>query len=207
MGNKSILFFINQLGRAVFTTREVAMMSGRSLSVTTQTLRYLEREGLVLKVYRGIWATTGKGNISPYSMIPFLFPRQRAYVSFVSALHLYGIIEQVPQVIMLASIAHTKVITTKLGTFSVHRLAPLFFTGYDWYKGTGNFLIAEQEKAFVDSLYLSACKKKLYSYFPELHFPQNFRVEKVRMWSEKIPNPRIRGYVLRKLEGFDWRQV
>ena len=204
MGNKSILFFINQLGRVVFTTRELAMVSGRSLSLTTQSLKYLEREGLVLKVYRGVWALIGKENLSPYSVIPCLFPRGRVYVSFASALHLYGIIEQIPQLIMLASLGHTKIIKTKLGTFSVHRIAPGFFAGYDWYKGSGNFLIAEQEKAFVDSLYISAFKKRQFRYFPELHFPKGFSVEKVWMWSEMIPDIKIRKYVQLRLKSFGW---
>lgn len=129
-----------------------------------------------------------------------MFSRQRAYVSFLSALHLYGIIEQIPQVVTIASTAHTKILTTKIGTFSVHRIAPSFFTGFNWYQKTGNFLIAEPEKALVDCIYLSARRKKQFGYFPELHFPETFSFKKVREWVEKIPSPKISVYVRKKFE-------
>ena len=133
-------------------------------------------------------------------MFPFLFPKHRAYLSFISALHLYGIIEQIPQVVTLASTSHTKIIRTKIATFSIHRITPLFFDGFNWYKGTGSFLIAEPEKALIDTLYLSSCKKKQFRYFPELYFPKSFSFRKAKEWADKIPNSKIRSYVQKKLE-------
>jgi len=196
----SILRFIKQLPQPVFTTSELSALSGKSLSTTTQALNFLQREGVVFKVYRGIWAEVSKERLSPYSVIHFLFPRHRAYVSFISALHLYGIVEQIPQVITLASTTHTKIIQTKIGTFSVHRIAPSFFDGFIWYKETGSFLIAEPEKALVDSLYLSARRKKQFSYFPELYFPKSFSFKKAKEWVKKIPNSRISSCVQKRLD-------
>ncbi len=200
MPKRSILTYIKQLRRPVFTTNELATFSGKSLSATTQGLNFLEREELVFKICRGIWGEVGNERLSPYVVIPFLLPRHRAYVSFISALHLYGIIEQIPQVITLASTVHTKTIHTKIGTFSIHQITPLFFDGFDWYKGTGNFLIAEAEKALVDSLYLSACRKKQMGYFPELYFPKSFSFKKAKEWTKKIPDSKIRSYVQKKIE-------
>ena len=200
MRRYSILTFIKRLNRAVFTTYELAALSGKSSSATTQALNYLEKQGLIFKIYRGIWAEVGNERLSPHAVIPYLFPRHRAYVSFISALHLYGLIEQIPQVVTLASTSHTKVIHTKMGTFSVHQLTPLFFDGFKWYKGTGSFLIAEQEKALVDSLYLSARRKKQFGYFPELHFPKSFSFKKAKKWVEKIPDSKIRSYVRKKID-------
>lgn len=198
MSRESILIFIKKLHRPVFTTHELSSLSGKSLSVTTQALNFLQKQGLLFKIYRGIWAETGNERLSPYIVVPFLLPRHRAYVSFISALHLYGIIEQIPQVITLASTAHTRTIRTKTGTFSIHRIAPSFFDGFAWYKGPGSFLIAEPEKALIDCLYLSACKKKQFSYFPELHFPKNFSFKKAGEWVKKIPNSKIRLSAQRK---------
>ena len=199
MGRHSILIFIKKLNRPVFTTYELAALSGKSSSATTQALNFLQREGLIFKIYRGIWAEAGHKGLSPYAVIPFLNLRHRVYVSFISALHLHGIIEQIPQEITLASTFHTKIIRTEIGTFSIHQLAPLFFKGFDWYKGTGSFLIAEPEKALVDSLYLSARRKKQFRHFPELHFPRSFSFKKVNKWAEEIPDLRTRSYVHRKL--------
>src|SRR3972149_1789891 len=97
MSRQSILVFIKKLNRPIFTTSELTAISGKSVSATTQSLNFLQRQGLIFKVYRGIWAEAGNEHLSSYAVIPFLFVRHRAYVSFISALHLYGIIEQIPQ--------------------------------------------------------------------------------------------------------------
>ena len=199
MSRQSILRFIKKLHRPVFTTYELSAISGKSLSTTTQALNFLQKQGLIFRIYRGIWVEADNKKLSPYTVIPFLFPRQRAYVSFISALHLYGIIEQIPQIITLASTSHTKIIQTEVGIFSVHRIAPTFFGGFSWYKETGTFLIAEPEKALIDCLYLSAHRKRQFSHFPELHFPESFSFNKTKKWIKKIPDAKIRCYVDKKL--------
>ena len=199
MVRQSILTFAKKLNRPVFTTREAAMLSDSSLSNASQMLNILERKGLVFKVARGIWAETGNERLSPYSIIPFLLPKNRAYVSFISALHLYGIIEQIPQEMNLASTIHTKKIHTKVGTFFIHQISPSFFDGFDWYEGNGSFLIAEPEKALIDSLYLSARKKRQFSYFPELYFPKSFSFKKASKWIGKIQDSRLKSSVTKKL--------
>lgn len=199
MTSQSILSYIKKLNRPVFTTHELADISGKSLSSATHALNFLRREGFVFKIYRGIWGEVGNERLSPNAVIPYLFPRRRAYVSFVSALHIYGIIEQIPQVITLASTIHTGTIKTEIGTFSVHKIAPEFFDGFDWYKGPHSFLIAEPEKALVDSLYLSGRRKKQFSYFPELHFPESFDFKKAGEWAKKIPYSKISSYVQERL--------
>jgi predicted transcriptional regulator of viral defense system len=97
MTRKSILTFTKELNRPVFTTWEAAVLSGSSISNASKMLKTLEKKGLVLKVSHGIWAETGNEKLSPYNVIPLLLPKNRAYVSFISALHLHGIIEQIPQ--------------------------------------------------------------------------------------------------------------
>ena len=197
---KSLLFYIKQLGRSIFTTSEIAKISGKSSSTVTQSLKYLESQGVIFKICMGIWGEVGSNRISPYTLIPFLLPSSRGYVSFISALHLYGIIEQIPQVITVAATSHTRIIRTSIGTYAIHRIAPRFFDGFTWYKGTQNFLIAEPEKALIDSLYLSACKKNQFAYFPELQFPRSFSFRKAEEWVKRIPNSRIRAHVQKKLE-------
>ncbi len=197
---QNIRVFIKKVGRPVFTTHELVAVSGKSASTVIQSLKRLVRQGLLMKLSRGVWIEPGARAISPFEMIPYLLPRQRVYVSFITALHLHGIIEQIPQVMTLASPSHTKMINTKAGVFSIHQIAPAFFEGFDWYKGGENFLIAEPEKALIDSLYLSSRKKKQFEHFPELHFPPEFSFKKAARWAERIPERKIRSYVLKKLE-------
>jgi predicted transcriptional regulator of viral defense system len=200
MAKLSVLSAIKKVGRGVFTTREIALLCQSSLSNANQALNCLVRQGVVLKIHRGIWGLEmGKQKLSQYSIIPFLFSQQRAYVSFVSALHLYGIIEQIPQSITLAAISHTRTIRTKLGTFFVHKISPVFFKGFDWYKQDGDFLIADPEKALIDCLYISVRKKRQFGYFPELNFPASFDFNKARKWAQLIPDFNIRSAVSEKL--------
>ena len=200
MARKSVLFHFKELRRPVATTGELSDLSGRSLSATVQALNHLAGEGLVFKVHRGIWAEAGNEKLSKYSVIPFLFPRHRAYVSFISALHLHGIVGQIPQAITLASPLHTRVLRTALGTYHVHRIDPSFFDGFGWYKGTGSFLIADPEKAFIDCLYISARRGKRFGHFPELHFPRSFHFKKARGWVERISDLRIRSHVGKRMD-------
>lgn len=196
-----VLTAIKEIHRSVFTTREVASCSGTTLSNVTQALNHLLKKKVVIKIARGIWGLEmGGEKISPYSVIPFLLPNKRAYLSFISALHLYGIIEQIPQVTTIASPSHTKTIRTSLGTFIIHKISPSFFKGFDWYNKNSGFLIAQPEKAFIDCLYISARKKKQFNYFPELHFSKKFDFKKVLGWAREIPDAKIRASVLNKLK-------
>ena len=199
MREPSVLELITSARRPVFTTFELAALSGRSASATTQALARLTRRGVLRKVRRGIWAVAGDPRASVFAVIPYLFPKDRASVSFISALLLHGILGQIPRVVTLASPVHSKTIVTSLGTFSVHRIAPVLFAGFRWYKDSGAFLIAEPEKALVDSLYLSARKKRQYGHFPELEFPRSFSFKRAREWVERIPDGRIRKNVEGKL--------
>lgn len=196
----TLLKYIKQLNHPVFTTGDLSGISGKSLSTTTQRLNFLCRQGVVLKIYRGIWAEITDKPISPYSIIPYLLPLHRVYVSFTTALHLHGIIEQIPQVITLASTAHTKIIHTKTGVFSIHQISPALFDGFDWYNHTGEFLIAEPEKALFDCLYLSVYKKNQFGYFPELHFTKKFSFNKVNKWIEHINDIRTKKLIKTKLQ-------
>lgn len=208
---------VRKLGLRVFTTHEISMASGKSLSAVTQALNNLEREGFLSKIYRGVWVLEGDKAISPYEVIPCLFPGQRAYVSFISALHLHGIIEQIPQVTTLAATSHARMINTKIGVFQAYHITPSFFAGFDWYKDSGSlpetppaqarpgtrpgqgFLVAEPEKALVDCLYLSAHKGNRFVHFPELHFPLSFSFKHAIAWADKIHSKTARAYVRKML--------
>jgi len=200
MANIPVLTVIKNLKRSVFTTYEIASAGVGTLSNTTQALNHLAKQEVVVKIRQGVWGLLiGGEKISPYAVIPYLLPNHRAYVSFISALHLYGIIEQIPQSITVASTSHTRTIKTKLGTYYIHRLSPQIFKGFIWYQGKDDFLIAEPEKALVDCLYLSVRKKKQFAYFPELHIPKSFSFTKAKRWAKDIPNAKIRTAVLNKL--------
>ena len=68
---RNIMVFIKKLGRPVFTSHELTAISGKSASTIVQSLNRLARQGLLLKVYRGVWAEPGTRALSPFEVIPY----------------------------------------------------------------------------------------------------------------------------------------
>lgn len=190
MAEMSVIQAINTTGRLVVTTREIAALRRSSVSSNTQCLTRLEKQGIVTKIMRGVWGVTSDRRFSPFLVVPCIDPSHRAYVSFISALHIHAVISQIPQVITVASTAHSKKIRSPVGTYQIHQIAPEFFDGFDWNE-TGDYLIASPEKALVDCLYLASRKGKQYAHFPELDLSE-IDGKKTMEWVKKIKDRRIR---------------
>ena len=200
MSRVSLLKAIRILDRPVFTARELSAVSAHSFSSVSQSLKRLAREEMVTQIKKGLWADIHSPQFSPLVVINFLLSRHRTYLSFVSALHLHGMVSQIPRVITLASTAHSQVIRTPVGVYSIHQITPSFFGGFDWYQGKGGFLIAEAEKALVDCLYIASRKGRRFASFPELTFPEGFKKAKAFGWVGRISDRRLRVSVRSKLE-------
>ena len=200
MNKVSVIQAIGNVNRSVFTTREIATLCWGSLSSTSQSLALLSEKGVVKKITRGIWVLPSHPNFTPFMVVPFLTPEQRVYVSFISALHLYGMIEQIPQVMYIATTGRGRIINTDVGTYSFHQLNPQLFRGFEWYGKRQDFLIASPEKALIDCLYISSRKGKRFGTFPELKIIPDFSFARAEEWVNLIPDKRIRGYVSVKWE-------
>lgn len=183
-----------RLRRPIIETREAAVRLGLSTSRASQLLRSLEESGLVQRLRHGLWAMGP--DIDPTSVPPYLTVPFPAYVSFWSALARHGMIEQVPRQIYVASLDRTKRITTSVGTYSIHHLAPEVFGGYDGTEDTG--YLATPEKALFDTVYLGAPRGGQVS-LPELDLPPRFHQEKLEEWTRRIARPRLRTLVSRRL--------
>lgn len=192
---------VQAIGRPIFTTREIALLRRSSLESTIGSLRRLERQGVIKSATRGIWCIPADPQFSPFGLVPFLSGKHQAYISFLSALHLHGLISQIPQIIYAATTGHTRTVRTRVGTFSFHRIHPRFFGGFDWYGDRKEFLIASPEKALVDTIYLSSRKGRKFRHFPEIEFPRRFSMKRTHEWANAIPYQRIRRYVIGKLKG------
>ena len=192
---------VYKIGRLVFTTREIAGLAGASVSSTVQALRRLEEKGITKNILRGVWGMVNDRRFSPFFIVPFLNPNHRAYVSFISALHSHGVISQIPQVITVASTAHSGRVLTPVGTYHIHQISPDFFDGFEWHE-SGDYLIAEPEKALVDCLYLASRKKRQFAHFPELDM-SILKRKKVFAWAQKIKDKRVRKFVISRIKDYD----
>lgn len=204
-GRLSVPLAIQQIGRPAFTTREITMLRSGSLSATSHDLRRLASEGLIQRVTRGIWCLPSDPRFTRFHLVPYLAARHRAYVSFLSGLHLHGLIEQIPQIIYSATTGPTRIKQTPLGTYSFHRISPNFFAGFEWYRGGQDFLIALPEKALVDTLYISSRKGRRFGFLPEIDVAA-LRFRRAVEWAKAIPDRRIQKHVIERLHTLAQRE-
>ena len=183
-----------RLRRSIIETREAAVRLGLSISRASQLLHSLEKSGLVRRLRRGLW--TLRPDVDPFSVPPYLTAPFPAYVSFWSALARHGMIEQVPRQIFVASLDRTRRVTTTVGTYSIHHLAPELFDGYEGSEEVG--YLATPEKALFDTVYLRAPRGGQIR-LPELELPDGFQEEKLEEWTSRVARPRLRTLVSRGL--------
>ena len=179
------------------TTADAAAVLGISVEAASHALRRLADSGLVTAVRRGVWALTERPDalaLAEYVTAPY-----PSYLSLQTALYQHGMIDQIPSMIFVVSLARSGQIETGLGTYSVHHVQPAFFDGFESLPESG-IKLARPEKALVDYFYLSPTRGLLFARLPELELPRGFRRGVAREWVRRIPSRRLRTIVSRKLE-------
>lgn len=183
-----------RMDRPILTTAEAAVRWRTQQRTAGQRLRAMEEAGLVRRLRRGLWALDL--GIEPFAVVPYLTAPFPAYVSFWSALSQHGMIEQIPRQISIASLDRARRITTVVGTYEVHHLAPELFAGYTGSAETG--YLATPEKALFDTVYVRAAAGSE-AFFPELSLPRDFDPAQMAEWTGRIKSSRLRTLVSRRL--------
>lgn len=183
------------IGRPIVETREAAARLRTSSTTATKILRAIERAGLIRQIRYGLWALDP--HVAPAVVAPYLTAPYPAYLSFWSAMARHEMIEQIPALVEIASLARTRKIDTPVGTFSIHRLAPEVFTGFEGSPEVG--YVARPEKALFDTVYIRAPRGGQVR-FPELTLPDDFDRALLDEWVTRIPRPRLRTIVARGAE-------
>jgi hypothetical protein len=184
MNAASALARLRGLGKPVVTTEDAALALRAERSAATQTLKRLAIAGLLKRIRHGLWAMDV--NLDPLLLPEYLTAPFPSYVSFQSALFFHGMVSQIPDVIYVASLAQTRKVQTSLGTFSIHRLAPTFFGGFETVKASG-VRLAIPEKALLDTLYLGPARSRLFAHLPEVELPKRFDRNRIGYWVRRIP--------------------
>lgn len=186
------------LGVPAVGTADAAALLRVSTMAAAKTLSRLARAGLVTHVRHGTWWLRSPAD--PYRLPRYLTAPLESYLSLHTALHLRGLVEQVPSVYYVVSLARTQRIVTGLGTFSIHHVAPETFGGYE--ETSDGVWLATAEKALFDVAYLSAGRSRLFTSLPELSLPPGFRRSELRRWLARIPSKRSRTLTARKLDAW-----
>lgn len=183
-----------QLKRPVIQTRDASACLNISTPQANQILTKLSEAGRFIKLMRGRWATTPQ--IDPLILPEYLTLPFPSYISFQTALFYHGLISQIPHTIYAASLARTKKYSTPLGLISIHHIQPDFFFGFEM---KNEIKIATQEKALIDTFYLTAARSRLFSTLPEIELPNSFNLKIADALIEKIHSRQTRSLVAARL--------
>lgn len=179
---------LRRLGVPVIHTADAAAALRLSSSAASMTLSRLVAAGLISSVRHGMWWL--EGTCDPYRLPEHLTAPLESYLSLHTALHLRGLIEQIPEVFYAVTLGRTQRVRTHAGTFSFHHLAPEVFGGFE--ETEAGIKLATAEKALFDFAYLSAGRSRIFAKLPELELPRGFRKAELRRWLDRIPSARSR---------------
>jgi predicted transcriptional regulator of viral defense system len=152
---------------------------------------------LIAMVRKGVWALTDQPD--RLGLIEYVTAPYPGYLSLQSALYQHGMIEQIPSMVYVVTLARTARVETPFATYTLHHVQPAFFDGYESIADSG-VKLATPEKALVDFFYLSPTRGRLFAALPELRIPETFRWKTARLWAKRIPSARIRTIVSRCLQ-------
>ena len=188
----------------VFTTRDYATASDVSISSASRRLERLSEREALTRVTKGVWANTAHPHFHPLACVPYLLGKEQGYVSFLTALHLHGVLSQIPRSHQIATTGRPRVLDSPLGKFEFLRIKPeLMSDGIGWSDTHQPYLIASAEKALLDTLYIATRKGRRFASLPELELGGAFRHREFERLLKHSDYPvRIRSAIEKR-----WRQT
>ncbi len=171
---------------------EAAAMLRISAAAAAQLLRRMGQSGLVQPLMHGVvWL--GRGPIDPWMALELVAAPYPAYASLYSALYIHGALSQIPATHYAVTLGRAHRARTAAGTYSLHRLAPKVFGGFETLDSGAK--IASLEKALFDLAYLSSTRARLFARPPEIDLPRSFDRTMLSQWIERIRSPKRRTHV------------
>ena len=189
-----MLDLFNRTDFVIFTTRDFANYSSISIPAASKRLLRLADKRLLTRVTKGLWANTSHPHFHPLACVPYLIGKEQGYVSFLTALHLHGLISQIPKTIQIATTGHARSLNSPVGHYEFLQIKPeLMKQGIKWSDTHLPYLIATAEKALIDTLYLSTRKSRRFARLPEVDIRQTaFRKREFERLLDQLPiSPRI----------------
>jgi len=157
----------------IFTTRDFANYSRISMPAASKRLSRMVDKRLLIRITKGLWANTSHPWFHPLACVPYLLGKEQGYVSFLTVLHLHGLISQIPKTIQVATTGHARTLNSPVGHYEFLQIKPeLMKQGTKWSDTHLPYLIATVEKALIDTLYLSTRKNRRFARLPELDISQ-----------------------------------
>jgi predicted transcriptional regulator of viral defense system len=143
-----LLSLIEKNNLAVFGVEEVHCLSHWSKNRLYNTLFSLEKKGRIIRIKRNGYALKSRLSENLFRIATEV--AKPSYISFWTALSYYGFTEQQVKAIQLVSTKQMKKMEIDSFGIEVVTFQPVKFYGYKKLEG---FVIAEPEKALIDSLF------------------------------------------------------
>ena len=192
------------LGHAVFSTRQFAVLCERRIDVASRQLIRLAREGGVTRLTRGVWAQPAHPRFTPTAAVPLLLGNEQGYVSFLSAMHLHGLISQIPGSIEVATTGHTRRLDTPVARYEFLRIQPAMMRqGIAASATEPPYNLATAAKALIDTLYIATRKRRRFASLPEVDMEEVDRAELQGLLDGQVRPGPIRSAIERRLAGLD----
>lgn len=187
---------LDTLEKPVVTTAEASAVWRTNSPGASKTLSRLAASNLVQKVRQGIWAI-GSNGPDVFEVAPVLTRPYPSYISMYSAMFQHGLIDQIPRAIDLMSLGRPMNLKTSIGVFNVHHLHGGSFGGFTGQSSIRSG-IATAEKSLVDTVTVLGVRSGLVT-LPEIDFPEDFDVQAMWSWVERISSLRLRTIVAKNL--------
>lgn len=172
---------LKKTGKTFFTLGELQIILKLKKNSLKKALGRLKRKGLITRLCKGLYVISGQEidikKIASQVYAPY------AYISFESALSTYGIINQIPYAVTMATYRTTKVKSFFESEITLRKIKKSLFFGY---RLEDKILIAEPEKALLDTLYMKS--KGLTSLSEEELNPADLSKAKFLKMSKSFPS-------------------
>jgi predicted transcriptional regulator of viral defense system len=154
-------------------------------------LSRLSEKEFLTRITKGVWANTGHPYFHPLCCVPYLLGKEQGYVSFLTALHLHGVVSQIPKTIQVATTGRARSLNSPVGDYEFFQIKPELMTqGVDWSESRLPYLVASAEKALLDTLYLATRKNRRFARMPEIDIMQSgFREAEFERLFDELPIP------------------
>ena len=185
---------------AVFPTWHYAALCGTRVDAASRQLGRLAREGVVVRLTRGVWAQPEHPRFTPFAAVPLLVGHEHGYVSFLSALHLHGLISQIPGSIQVATTGHARHLDTPFARYEFLRIQPsMMREGLDTSVTDPPYNIATAAKALLDTLYIATRKGRRFAHLPEVDMAEVDEAALRQLLDRLVPAPAIHRAIERRL--------
>ena len=198
---KQLQFYkiINQQEKTVFSSKDISRLINKNSNYTKVFLSRVRKNNLLQFIERGKYCKLDTSEFEVASNI--LFP---SYISFLSALSIQGLTDQIPVEISLVALKQRSSFFFKNYRITFSTFPKKLFFGYT---RRDNMYIADPEKAILDSLYLNIVPlSEIVKIINESELNMNKFLDYAEKMDSKILLKRL-GYILELLDISDSKKL